>query len=139
MTLETETHQAKAFGKNMPISWKDATEIGRFIDGDSVEKAKGKLEKVIEEDLPVPYTKFDSDVGHRSGAGDSGRFPVKAAEHILEVLEEAEANAEHEGLNPGALAVDNVITNQGQEFVTPGRFRGEKTKAAHVKIVVGEQ
>jgi large subunit ribosomal protein L22 len=123
----------------MPISWKDATEIGRFIDGDEVEKAKGKLEKVIEKDLPVPYTKFDSDVGHRPGAGDSGRFPVKAAEHILEVLEEAEANAEHEGLNPGALAVDNVITNQGQEFVTPGRFRGEKTKAAHVKIVVGEQ
>ncbi|PSH00878.1 MAG: 50S ribosomal protein L22 [Nanohaloarchaea archaeon SW_7_46_7] len=121
------------------FSKKYATEIGRFIDGDTVEKAKGKLEKVIREELPVPYTKFDSDVGHRSGAGDSGRFPVKAAEHILEVLEEAEANAEHEGLNPGALAVDNVITNQGQEFVTPGRFRGEKTKAAHVKIVVGEQ
>jgi len=139
MTLETETHQAKAIGKNMPISWKDATEIGRFIKGDKVEKAIGKLEKVIEKDLAVPYTKFDSDVGHRSGPGDSGRYPVKAAEHILEVLEEAEANAEHEGLNPGALAVDNVITNQGQEFVTPGRFRGEKTKAAHVKIVVGEQ
>ncbi|MFB6180863.1 MAG: 50S ribosomal protein L22 [Candidatus Nanohalobium sp.] len=139
MTLETETHQAKAFGKNMPISWKDATEIGRFIDGDRVEKAVGKLEKVIEKDLAVPYTKFDSDVGHRKGSGDSGRYPVKAAEHVLKVLEEAEANAEHEGLNPGALEVENIIINQGQEYVTPSRFRGEKTKAAHVKIVLEEQ
>ena len=137
--IETEPHQARALGKNMPISWKDATEIGRFIKGDTTEKAENKLEKVIEKELPVPMTKFDSDAGHKSGAGDSGKYPVKAAKHILELVQEAQANAEHQGLNTGALHIDNVITNQGTEYATPGRFRGEKTKAAHVNIIVGEK
>jgi large subunit ribosomal protein L22 len=136
--METTAHQAKAQGKNMPVSWKDCTEIGRFLKGDSVEKAKRKLNKVIEKDLPVPYTKFDSDAGHRSGHGDSGGFPVKAAENVLEVLESAESNAEHEGLNPSNLYVEDFITNQGREFRTPGRHQGTN-KRAHVEIVVGEK
>jgi large subunit ribosomal protein L22 len=136
--MELDAHQAFAQGRNMPVSWKDCTEIGRFIKGDSVEKAERKLEKVIEKDLAVPYTKFDSDVGHRSGHGDSGRYPEKASKEILEVLRSAASNAEHEGLNPGALEVQNVITNKGQEMRTPGRHPGE-TKAAHVKIIVGER
>ena len=123
----------------MPISWKEATEIGRFIKGDTVQKAENKLEKVLEKELAVPLTKFDSDAGHKSGAGDSGGYPVKATEHILELVQEARANAEHQGLNAGALHIDNVITNQGTEYATPGRFRGEKTKAAHVNVIVGEK
>lgn len=136
--METESYQAYAKQENMPVSWKDVTEIGRFIKGDKVEKAIGKLEKVTEKELAVPYTKYDSDVGHRSGHSDPARYPVKAAEHVLEVLENAKSNARYEGLND-ELYVQEFITNKGQEFVTPGRFRGRKTKSAHVKIVVGER
>jgi large subunit ribosomal protein L22 len=138
-SIETKAHQARALGKNMPISWKDATEIGRFISGDTVEKAENKLEKVVEKELHVPYTKFDSDAGHKSGDGDSGGYPVKAAEHMLEVVQEAASNAEHQGLNPGALHVENVITNKGTEYATPSRFRGRETKAAHVNVIVEER
>ena len=137
--MEVQSHQAYAKQENMPVSWKDVTEIGRFVKGDEVEKAEHKLEKVLEKELHVPYTKFDSDAGHKSGAGDSGGYPVKATEHILELVKEAQANAEHQGLNAGALHIDNVITNQGTEYATPGRFRGEKTKAAHVNVIVGEK
>ncbi|MFP4229802.1 MAG: 50S ribosomal protein L22, partial [Candidatus Nanohaloarchaea archaeon] len=137
--METESFQAYAKEENMPVSWKDVTEIGRFIQGDSVEKAVGKLEKVIEKELAVPYTKYDSDVGHKSGHSNPARYPVKASEHVLEVLKSAEGNAEHEALNPDNLYVQEFITNQGTEFATPGRHRGQTTKAAHVKIVVGER
>ena len=84
MQVQTEEHQAKAVGKNMKVSWKHCTEIGRFIKGDSIEKAENKLERVIEKELAVPYTKFNSDAGHKSGQGP-GRYPVKAAEEILDV------------------------------------------------------
>ena len=137
--METESHQAYAKEENMPVSWKDVTEIGRFIKGDKVEKAIGKLEKVIEKELAVPFKKYNSDVGHKSGHSDPARFPVKASKNVLEVLESAEGNAEHEGLNTDNLYVQEFITNQGQEFQTPGRHRGQTTKAAHVKIVVGER
>jgi large subunit ribosomal protein L22 len=132
------TDEAKAVGKNLPISWKDCTEIGRFIDGDSVEKAERKLEKVIEKDLAVPYTKFDSDAGHRSGHGDSGGYPVKAAEEMLELIQAARSNGEDQGLNPNAMKISNIITNQGPEIATPSRHRGETTKSAHVKVFVSE-
>lgn len=133
--MQTSAHQAKAVGRNMPVSWKDVTEIGRFVKGDPVEKAERKLEKVIEKDLPVPYTKF-SGAGHRSG-GQEGRYPVKAAGEVLEVLRSAASNAEHEGLNTANLKIQEFITNKGREFRTPSRHPG-KTKAAHVTIIVGE-
>ncbi len=128
---------AKAVGNNLPVSWKDCTEIGRFIKGDSVEKAERKLEKVIEKELHVPYTKYDSDAGHRSG-GEAGGYPVKASKEILELLKSAKSNGEDQGLNETAMKVSNVITNQGPQIATPSRHRGRTTKAAHVKIFVSE-
>ena len=138
MALETEPHQAKAVGKNMRVSWKDCTEIGRFIKEDNVEKAKNKLERVIEKDLPVPMTKFNSDAGHKSGGGP-GKYPVKAAEEMLDLLEQAESNATNEGLNQNNLKVGNIITNQGPSMRTPKRHRGREIKSAHVKILVEEK
>ncbi|MFB6144639.1 MAG: 50S ribosomal protein L22 [Candidatus Nanohaloarchaea archaeon] len=134
MPIETEPHEAKAIGNNLRVSWKHTTEVGRFIKGDSVEKAKQKLQKVVEKDLAVPYTKFDSDAGHKTGKG-AGRYPVKSAEKVLELIENAESNAEDQGLNTDNLKVKNVITNQGPTFSQ----RQENLKSAHIKIIVGER
>jgi large subunit ribosomal protein L22 len=131
------TEEAKAVGKNLPISWKDCTEIGRFIDGDSVEKAENKLERVIEKELHVPYTKFDSDAGHKSG-GEAGGYPVKASKEMLQLLRSAKSNGVDQGLQESAMKVSNVITNQGPEVATPSRHRGRTSKSAHVKIFVSE-
>lgn len=130
--------EAKAVGKNLPISWKDCTEIGRFIDGESLDKAEHKLEKVIEKEIAVPYTKYDSDAGHTSGHGDSGGYPVKASEEMLDLVRQARSNAKNQGMNPNALEVSNVVTNQGREVATPSRHRGRTNKAAHVKLFVSE-
>ncbi len=138
MQVQTEEHQAKAVGKNMRVSYKETTEIGRFIKGDSVEKAENKLERVIEKELPVPMTKFNSDAGHKSGGGP-GKYPVKAAEEMLEKLQSAVSNAENEGLNVDQLEVQNVISNQGPKMRTPKRHRGREIKTSHVTIIVGEQ
>lgn len=137
MALQTQPHQAKAVGNDLSISWKDATEIGRFVKGDTVEKAENKLERVIEKDLAVPFTKF-SGASHKPGKGEA-RYPVKASEKILEVLRSAKHNAEDEGLNTDNLEVQEFITNQGSRYVTPSRHRGQRTKSAHVKIIVGEE
>lgn len=136
--METESYQAYAKQENIPVSWKDVTEIGRFVKGDEVEKAERKLRMVTEKEMAVPFTKYNSDVGHKSGHSDPARYPVKAAEHVLEVLSSAKKNAENEGLND-VLYLQEFITNKGTEYATPSRIRGQKTKAAHVKIAVGER
>ncbi len=137
MPLETEPHQAKAVGRNLSVSWKDCTEIGRFVKKDTVEKAKDKLERVVDEELAVPYTKF-SGASHTSG-GSEARYPVKAAEAVLKVIKSAESNAENEGLNTDKLEIQEFMTNQGSRIRTPKRHRGRQPKSAHVKIIVGER
>jgi len=136
--MQISEHQAHAKARNLRVSWKQCTEVGRFVKGDSVEKAKNKLEKVIEKELHVPYTKFDSDAGHRSGGGPGG-YPVKASKEILQLLESAESNAENEGLNTDNLKVENIITNQGSTFRTPKRHRGRSPKTAHITIILEER
>jgi large subunit ribosomal protein L22 len=83
-------------------------------------------------------TKFDSDAGHKSGGGP-GKYPVKAAEKMLELLEQAESNAVNEGLNENNLKVGNIITNQGPSMRTPKRHRGREIKSAHIKMIVEEK
>lgn len=138
MQVQTEEHQAKAVGKNMRVSYKDTTEIGRFIKGDSIEKAENKLERVIEKELAVPYTKFNSDAGHKSGGGP-GKYPVKASEEMLDLLRSAVSNAENEGLKEEQLEVQNIISNKGPKMRTPKRHRGREIKTSHVTIIVGEK
>jgi large subunit ribosomal protein L22 len=138
MPIETEPHEAKAVGKNLRISWKHSTEVARFIDGEPLEKAKDKLQKVIEKDLAVPYTKFDSDAGHKSGTGP-GRYPVKTAEKMLELVESAESNAEDQGINTDNLEVKNIVTNQGPTMKLPKNIGQRKGKSSHIKIIVGER
>lgn len=122
----------------MRISWKHMTEVGRFIKGDSIEKAENKLERVIKKELPVPMTKFNSDAGHKPGNGP-GRYPEKAAEKMLELVQEAAANADNQGLNKSGLKVENVIVNQGPKLRTPKRHRGRTLKSAHTTVVVEEK
>ncbi|MDY6774307.1 MAG: 50S ribosomal protein L22 [Candidatus Nanohaloarchaea archaeon] len=137
--MEVKDDEAVARGENLPISRKHAREVGDFIRDESIGKAKEKLERVTEEEQPVPYTRHDSEQAHRKGDMDSGRYPVKTAEEMLELLESVESNARYEGMNTDNLKVTGVMVNQGNRMVTPKRHRGRKTKAAHVTIKVGER
>ncbi|MDY6761554.1 MAG: 50S ribosomal protein L22 [Candidatus Nanohaloarchaea archaeon] len=136
--MQVHDDEAVARGQNLPISRKHAREVAAFIKDESVEQAKARLERVIDKEQAVPYTRHDAEQSHRSGDMDSGRYPVKTAEEMLELLESAESNAVHEGMNAEDLAVTGVMVNQGNRMVTPKRHRGQKTKAAHVTIKVGE-
>jgi len=139
MAEDNEKMEAKARGVNIGASRKHCTEIGRFIKGDSVEKAKNKLNKVIDKELAVPYTKYNSDLAHRKGDMDSGRYPVNASKEVLKVLENAENNAEYEGMATENLYISEYYATQGNRYLTPKRNRGRKTKSAHLTIKVRER
>lgn len=137
--MQVQEHEAVARGRNLDISWKHATEVGNFIKGDSVDKARRKLEQVIDKELAVPYKKFDKHQAHQSGHMDSGRYPVNTAEEVLTLLNSAEQNAIYEGLDEDSLYVSGFMANQGQRVATPKRHRGRRPKSAHITLKVGEQ
>ena len=69
---------ARAYGRELPISWKKAIELARALRGKKVEKALEYLDNVISLKQAVPFHRYKRWVAHKSGVGPA-RYPVKAA------------------------------------------------------------
>ena len=120
-----EAKTARAMAKSLKISPKHSVEICSAIRGMEVAKAKAYLE-------------HNKKVGHRKGQEGwaAGRYPVKAAEQILKVLENAEANAEYKGMDTEKLFIEHISSHKG--VVIPGyipRAFGRMTQISFKKAL----
>jgi large subunit ribosomal protein L22 len=130
--------QATARLKNARISTKASIELANHIRGHTTKNAKEVLHQVINKDKAVPFKRFTDGVGHKKGAMDAGRFPVKASEAFLELIRNAENNAENQGLSTD-LVITHLSVNRGTTQRNYGRQRGRTRKATHVDLTVTEQ
>ena len=128
---------AKAMGKDLPISTKHSAEICRYLRGRNLQKAKKMLEEVIAMKRPVPFKKYTRDVGHKPGIA-SGRYPIKAAQAILILLNDVEANAQVKGLSSNDLIIHHFCAHLASRPWHYGRISRRKMKRTHVEIVVTE-
>jgi len=108
----------KASGREVRVSHKSAREVCKAIKGMMLDEAKEFLQQVIEKKKPVPFRRFKKKVPHRHGLEKAfaGRYPVKAAQKILEVLENAEANAESKGLDAERLRIIHASAYPGMKL-----------------------
>jgi large subunit ribosomal protein L22 len=144
-TDDDKAKTAKALGRSLKISPKHAVEICNKIRGMKIEKAQAYLEDVMEMKTAVPFKKHNKKVGHRRGIGGwpTGRYPVKAAKQILDILKNAEANAEYKGLDTENLKIMHISSHKGYVIRgwTPrafGRASPFNTPTTHVQIILGE-
>ena len=140
-----EAKTARAMAKSLKISPKHSVEICSAIRGMEVAKAKAYLEDVIDMKKSVPFKRHNKKVGHRKGQEGwaAGRYPVKAAEQILKVLENAEANAEYKGMDTEKLFIEHISSHKG--VVIPGyiprafgRMTPFNTPTTQIQIVLQE-
>ncbi|KXB01048.1 hypothetical protein AKJ41_02950 [candidate division MSBL1 archaeon SCGC-AAA259O05] len=140
-----EEECAKAMGKELHVSPKDSVEICKEIKDMYLEDAQEYLEAVVRKEKSVPYSRHDKKKAHRKGAGqDSGGYPVKAANAILDVLENVEANAEYKGLVLENLRIIHASAKKGIEFpgIQPrafGRATPSNRMTSNIEIVVREE
>ncbi|KXB02085.1 50S ribosomal protein L22 [candidate division MSBL1 archaeon SCGC-AAA261F19] len=135
---------AKAMGKELRISPKDSAEVCRAIKDMNLGKAKEFLELVINKEKPVPYRKHGKKLAHKKGSGyGSGRYPVKAARAILDVLDNAEANASYKGMDSERLKITHASAKKG--IVIPGfkprafgRATASNRQTTNVEIILEE-
>ena len=139
--IDPET-SARAIGREMSISPKHSIVICRHIKGWPLERAKTFLQDVIAKKAAVPDTRYGNS-GHRRGKVGPGRYPEKAARHILKVLEGAEANAEYKGLVIDDMYIAHSAAHRGRAW--EGRFpraRGRATpkirETVNVEIILKE-
>ncbi len=101
----------------MPISFKHAVEICRFIKGRKISEAKKILEEVIALKRPIPFKRYKKKVAHKNIDGwYAGRYPQKACKYILKILKNLEANAEYKGLDVDKLVIVHAEAKMGRKI-----------------------
>ena len=112
---------AKAMLRERQMSHKHSKAIAREIKGMTAEAAVEYLEAVIEGDRSVPFKSHNSGVGHRKDIDgwDAGRFPEKASEAFLDLIENAVGNADHQGFEGDEMEIIHVAAHKVGE--SPGR------------------
>lgn len=136
-TTEITDNCAKAVGDNLPISHKQSVMICQAIRGKHINRAKNILEDVIDMREAIAFTRYNKDMAHRPGNMAAGRYPVKACEHILNIIKSAEANAQYKGLSTGNLIIKQANAQKGPGVVRYGRRRND-AKRTHIEIVLEE-
>jgi large subunit ribosomal protein L22 len=129
---------AKASGRSLPISRKQAILVCNFIRYKNLQKAKKMLEDVSEKKIAVPYTKFGHGVAHRPGMGP-GRYPIRTVQEILMLLESAESNAQLKGLNTANLIIGDLRVNTSGFAWHYGRNGRMRQKRCHVDVILFEK
>lgn len=136
---------AAASGRDLRISPKAAREICRYLRGRNLQRAKEILEEVMNLKRPLPYYRHGKKIPHRRNTEGfaSGRYPVKAAEEILKVLEAVEANAEFKGLYTERLKIIHISAQRGRmikDYIPRafGRSSPSFQHLTHVEVAVEE-
>ena len=134
---------ARARGIELPISPKKTYEVLNAIRGLSVDRARAVLEDAIHERRAIPFRRYNQETAHHRGVGP-GRYATKVAQNVLKVLENAEENAEYEGLDTDRLLVRVAAAARGriQKGSMPrahGRATSWNEQTTNVEIVLAEQ
>ncbi len=136
---------AKAMLRERHMSHKHSKEIARELTGMTASEAVAYLEDVIAGERAVPFRQHNSGVGHRSDVEgwDAGRYPENASEAFLDLLENAVANAEHQGFDGEAMEIMHVAAHkvgesQGQNPRAFGTADPWNTPEVDVELVLEE-
>ena len=136
---------AKASGRDMRISPKAAREICRAIRDMKLEAAKQFLQDVAEKKRAVPYMRYSQKVSHKAGIQGwyAGRYPVKAAQQLLKILNGLEANATDRGFDTERLKIVHAASQRGRTIkrFTPRAFGRSSPRfdiLCHIEIAVEE-
>ncbi len=134
---------AKSFGRDLPISLKDAVNLCRALKGMRLEDAKDYLEDIINKKRAVPYFRYLDSISHRRGIGP-GKYPVKEAKYFLKILENAEANAEDKDLDTDNLYIMHIAAHKGRIFKSYmprayGRSTEIRRDRVHLEVILKER
>ena len=129
----------------MRCSPKHCREVCNAIRGMMLDKAIELLDDVIEEKAWIPYRRHKKKRGHHSGMKKwgPGGHPVKASQHIIKLLKNAEGNADNKGLDIDRLKVVHAAAQRGRTYKAFierafGKSSPYFENTSHVEIVLEE-
>ncbi|GJZ70877.1 60S ribosomal protein L17-2-like protein [Tanacetum coccineum] len=146
---ENPTKSCKARGSDLRCHFKNTRETAHALRKMSLIKAKRYLEDVLVHKQAIPFTRFCRGVGRTAQAKNrhsngQGRWPAKSAKFILDLLKNAESNAEVKGLDVDALHISHIQVNQAQKqrrrtYRAHGRINPYMSSPCHIELTLSEK
>ncbi|KAI5810249.1 ribosomal protein L22/L17 [Peziza echinospora] len=144
---ENPTNSAKARGAFLRVSFKNTREVAQAINGMKLPRAIAYLVAVKEHKEAVPMRRYAGGTGRTAQGKQFGvtraRWPVKSATFLLDLLKNAEANADLKGLEVGNLVVSHIQVNQAPKqrrrtYRAHGRINPYMSNPCHVELIVSQ-
>ncbi|OJD30102.1 60s ribosomal protein l17 [Diplodia corticola] len=138
---------ARARGSYLRVSFKNTRETAQAINGWKLERALKYLENVQEKSEAVPMRRYAGSTGRCAQGKQFGvskaRWPVKSAKFLLDLLKNAEANADTKGLDTSNLVVKHIQVNQAPKqrrrtYRAHGRINPYMSNPCHIELILTE-
>merc|ERR1711881_213891 len=134
---------ARARGSYLRVSYKNTRETAQAINGWKLDRALKFLENVKEHKEAVPMRRYAGSTGRTAQGKAFGvskaRWPVKSADFLLGLLE----NAEAKGLDTSNLVVKHIQVNQAPKqrrrtYRAHGRINPYMSNPCHIELILVE-
>merc|ERR1712110_162335 len=145
---DNATKSAKAKGSNLRVHFKNTRGTAQAIKSMPLHRASKYLKNVIAHKEIVPFRRFMGGVGRHAQAKvhgtAQGRWPLKSAEFLLQLLKNAESNAEYKGLDPDHLVIEHIQVNRAPKmrrrtYRAHGRINPYMSSPCHIEICLVEK
>merc|ERR1711872_703922 len=135
---ENPTKSCKARGSYLRVHFKNTRETAQAIKKMHIRKANRYLKDVLAKKQTIPFRRFNGGVGRKAQAKahgcSQGRWPIKSAEFLLQLLKNAESNADVKGLDVDSLVIDHIQVNRA-----PGRINPYMSSPCHIEMILSEK
>merc|ERR1712200_229940 len=138
----------KARGSDLRVHFKNTRETAQAIKGLHIRRATQYLKDVINKKRCVPFRRFNDGCGRTAQAKEfgttQGRWPKKSAEFLLQLLKNAESNADLKGLDVDSLVIDHIQVKRApymrrRTFSAHGRINPYMSSPCHIEMILSEK
>merc|ERR1712159_163854 len=118
------------------------------IKGLSLKRAQRYLEEVIAHKDIVVFRRFTGGIGHKAQAkrynAVSGRWPEKSCRYLLDLLQNAESNAEIKGIEVDTLYISHIQVGiapamRRRPYRAHGRINPYMSCPCHVELILSQK
>jgi len=135
----------KSRGSYLRVHFKNTREACQAVKGLTLKRAKAYLHDVIAHKDCIPFRRFADDAGRTAQAkrhnATQGRWPEKSCRFILDLLQNAESNAETQGLDVETLTVSHIQANMAPKlrrrtYRAHGRINAYMSSPSHIELIL---
>ncbi|XP_071035131.1 large ribosomal subunit protein uL22 isoform X1 [Parasteatoda tepidariorum] len=149
MEPDNATKSCKARGSNLRVHFKNTRETAQAIKKMPLRRAQRYLKNVISKKEIVPFRRFNGTVGRKAqvkawSGVTQGRWPKKSAEFLLQLLRNAESNADYKGLDVDRLVIEHIQVNRAPKmrrrtYRAHGRINPYMSSPSHIEVILTEK